>query len=156
MNLTGQFMYIQNRKMKKMKVKFKKLNQYAQTPFQATVGSAGFDLVATSKERISHNIVKYGTGIAVEIPKGYMGLVFARSSCYKAGMLLTNGVGLVDSDYRGEVTAVFATSNFSREYEVGDRVAQLVIVPYPAVEYVETDELSQTDRGTGGYGSTGR
>ena len=139
-----------------MKIKFKKLNQHAQTPFQATAGSAGFDLVATSKERITGNIVKYGTGLALEIPKGYVGLVFARSSCYKAGMLLTNGVGVVDSDYRGEVSAVFATDNWSKEYEVGDRVAQLVIMPYPAVQYVETEELSQTDRGTGGYGSTGR
>jgi dUTP pyrophosphatase len=139
-----------------VKIKFVKLDPNAQTPFQATVGSAGFDLVATSKTRIGNNLVSYGTGIAVEIPNGYVGLLYPRSSCYKAGMLLTNCVGVIDSDYRGEVKAVFSAEFWNKEYNPGDRIAQLIIQKLPAVEYVEVQELSQTERGAGGYGSTGQ
>lgn len=100
--------------------------------------------------------MKFGTGLAVEIPKGYVGLIFPRSSCYKAGMLLTNCVGVIDSDYRGEIKAVFVSDGQYRQYEVGDRVCQLVISPVPAVKFVEVQELSRTERGAGGYGSTGK
>jgi dUTP pyrophosphatase len=139
-----------------MKVKFKKLNENAKAPYQGTAGSAGFDLFATSKEQIDFYHTKYGTGLAVEIPKGYVGLVFPRSSCYKYGMLLSNCVGVIDSDYRGEITAVFIGVDNEICYSVGVRICQLIIMPYPQVEFVEVAELSETARGTGGYGSTGK
>lgn len=139
-----------------MEIKFVKLDPNAKEPFQATSGSAGFDLVAVSKTRIDGSLVSYGTGIAVEIPKGYVGLLYPRSSCYKAGVHLTNCVGVIDSDYRGEVRAVFAVDCWREGYKIGDRICQLVIQKIPAVEYVEVQELSQTERGAGGYGSTGK
>jgi dUTP pyrophosphatase len=139
-----------------MKVKFKKLNENAKAPYQGTAGSAGFDLYATSKQRIDLYHTKFGTGLAVEIPEGYVGLVFPRSSCYKQGMLLSNCVGVIDSDYRGEITAVFIGTDAEYCYNVGDRICQLVIMPYPQVEFVEAAELSETARGAGGYGSTGK
>lgn len=139
-----------------MKVKFKKLNENAKAPYQGTKGSAGFDLYATSKEQIDMYHTKYGTGLAIEIPAGYVGLIFPRSSCYKQGMLLSNCVGVIDSDYRGEITAVFLGTHKEICYNVGDRIMQLVIMPYPAIEFEEVEELSDTARGQGGYGSTGR
>lgn len=138
-----------------MKIKFKKLHADAKAPFQGTPGSAGFDLYATTKEQVDFYHTRFGTGIAVEIPAGHMGLVFPRSSCYKKGMLLSNCVGVIDSDYRGEISAVFIGTDKETCYNVGDRICQLIIVPYPAVEYVESEELSETSRGGGGYGSTG-
>lgn len=139
-----------------MKIKFKKLDPVAaKAPYQATPGSAGFDLYATSKEQVDEHHTRFGTGLAVEIPPGHVGLIFPRSSCYKAGMLLSNCVGCVDSDYRGEITAVFIGTSKEQCYNVGDRICQMIIMPYPAVEYVEVEELSETQRGTGGYGSTG-
>jgi dUTP pyrophosphatase len=139
-----------------MKVKFKKLTGNAVAPLRGTVGSAGFDLTATSKQRIDLYHTKFGTGLAVEIPKGYVGLVFPRSSCYKQGMLLSNCVGVIDSDYRGEITAVFIGVDNEICYNVGDRICQLIIMPYPAIEFVEAEELTETERGAGGYGSTGK
>jgi dUTP pyrophosphatase len=139
-----------------MKVKFKKICENAKAPYHGTIGSAGFDLYATSKEQIDLYHTKFGTGLAVEIPVGYVGLVFPRSSCYKSGMLLTNCVGVIDSDYRGEITAVFLGTDKEVCYKVGDRICQLVIMPYPEIEYIEVSELSDTGRGAGGYGSTGR
>jgi dUTP pyrophosphatase len=144
----------------KMTIRFKKLHPDAKAPYQATQGSAGFDLTATSKETKKDSclryVVEYGTGLAVEIPAGHVGLVFPRSSIYKKDMLLTNGVGVIDSDYRGEIKAVFAGVKEGDAYQLGDRIAQLVIMPIPAVEFVEAEELTDTERGTGGYGSTGK
>lgn len=139
-----------------MKVKFKKLHEYAKAPYQGTVGSAGFDLTAVSMTELDNGYLRYGTGLAVEIPAGHVGLVFPRSSIFKTGMTLTNCVGVIDSDYRGEITAVFVGGDIRTEYKVGDRICQLIIMPYPAVEFVEASELSDTARGTGGYGSTGK
>jgi dUTP pyrophosphatase len=139
-----------------MKVKFKKLNVNAKAPYQGTAGSAGFDLYATSKEQIDCYLTKYGTGLAVEIPAGHVGLIFPRSSCYKQGMLLSNCVGVIDSDYRGEITAVFLGTDKEICYNVGDRIMQIIIMPYPKIEFVEVTDLSDTERGTGGYGSTGK
>ena len=138
-----------------MKVKFKKLNPAAKAPFQGTAGSAGFDLYAVSKEQVDEYHTRFGTGLAVEIPPGHVGLIFPRSSCYKAGMLLSNCVGVIDSDYRGEITAVFIGTSKEQCYNVGDRICQMIVMPFPAVEYVQTEELSRTERGAGGYGSTG-
>lgn len=139
-----------------MDIKFVKLHKKAQAPYQATPGSAGFDLVAVTKEPVGTKHVKFGMGLAVEIPPGYVGLIFPRSSVYKSGMMLSNCVGVIDSDYRGEIKAVFLADGRHNTYEVGDRVCQMIISPVPQVRYVETDELSDTARGAGGYGSTGK
>lgn len=141
----------------KITIKFKRLDELAKAPKQGHPGDAGFDLYATSRERIGLFKYRYGTGIAVEIPEGYEGQARPRSSIHKTGMILCNSVGTVDAPYRGEIMAVFWKIPFiGKIYEVGDRICQLVIKPVPEVEYVETDELSETSRGNGGFGSTGR
>ena len=142
----------------KLVIRFKKLHPDAKAPYQATPGSAGFDLTAVSVEPVEEYFwaARYGTGLAVEIPEGHVGLVFPRSSIYKTEQSLPNCVGVIDSDYRGEITAVFSKGAQDRAYKVGDRIAQLVIMPIPAVRFVEAEELTETERGAGGYGSTGR
>lgn len=146
----------------RFEVKVKRLHPNAVIPKYAKDGDAGMDLVAT--EIISNTTfdVTYGTGIAMEIPKGYVGLVFPRSSIRKTDLSLTNCVGVIDSGYRGEIQATFKkvfgkndVRLYELDYKVGDRIAQIMIIPYPSVTFVETDELSQTDRGEGGFGSTG-
>ena len=145
-----------------MKVKIKKLHTDAVIPSYAKLGDAGMDLTATSKTFDDNDNVVYGTGLAVEIPAGYVGLLFPRSSNAKTDLYLTNHVGVVDSGYRGEIMFKFrksnCTKNFqeSRVYNVGDRVGQLIIIPYPAIEFEEVEELSDSDRGTGGFGSSGK
>lgn len=142
--------------MEKLKIKFKKLNPNAVTPKQGSSGAAGFDLTAVSLE-VTDMTLKYDTGIAVDIPPGYVGLVFPRSSVCKTGLSLANSVGVIDSDYRGSISFVFyKPMPWYVHYLPGDRIGQLVIVPIPEVDFVEVDELSKTERGTGGYGSTGR
>ena len=108
--------------------------------------------------------VVYGTGLAFEIPEGYVGLLFPRSSNAKKDLLLSNSVGVLDSGYRGEVTFKFKPCEvfekpdltYPEKYEVGDRIGQLIIIPYPHIEFEVVEELSDTDRGAGGYGSTGK
>ena len=141
-----------------MKVRFKKLSPLAVTPTKAHPADAGFDLVATSvAEDRKHDVISYGTSIAVEIPENYMGLIFPRSSIYKEDVMLANSVGLIDSDYRGEIMMKCKKLQpHTHRYTLGDKIAQLVIVPYPEIELEESDELSSTDRGEGGFGSTGR
>ena len=141
-----------------MKVLFKKLHPEAVKPKFGKPGDAGADLVATSVDfsRDSNNQIVYGTGLAVEIPEGMVGLVFPRSSIRNYDLVLSNGVGVIDSGYRGEIMATFNLKNpWADIYKVGDRIAQLVIVPVPLITYAETQELSETTRGTGGHGSTG-
>ena len=141
-----------------MQIKFKKLTPEAVAPKQGTPGSAGFDLTAVSMRFDDrYHIWEYGTGIAVEIPPGYVGLCFPRSSVFRTGTFLSNGVGVIDSDYRGEIKAKFySRKGWNRNYKPGDRIIQLVIVPIPDVDFVESDDLSETERGTAGYGSTGK
>ena len=142
-----------------MKIKFKKLSENAVMPKRGSEWAAGYDLTATSKRwNREFSVWEYGTGIAVEIPEGYAGFVFPRSSIYKTGLTLTNSVGVIDRDFRGEIMAKFADTYLGdvEGYDVGDRIGQLVILPVPEVEYVEVDELSETVRGAGGYGSTGK
>ena len=142
-----------------MEVKIKKLVKTAITPKYAKVGDAGMDLTATSKWYDDDNNVCYGTGIAMEIPKGYVGLVFPRSSNAKQDLILSNSVGVIDSGYRGEITFKFKLvedRHLAKDYNVGDRVGQIIIIPYPNIEFVEVDELSETERGKGGYGSSGK
>ena len=146
-----------------MKVKIKKLTEKAVIPQYAKEGDAGLDLVATSKEYDNQGNVVYGTGLTMEIPIGYVGLLFPRSSISKYTLNLTNSVGVIDSGYRGEVMCKLKpTAHFIQrdealpyEYEIGDKIAQLIIMPYPSIEFEEVSELSDSERGTGGYGSTG-
>lgn len=166
-----------------MKVKIKKLLENAVIPTYAKDGDAGLDLTATSIKYDEQGNIVYGTGLAFEIPKGYVGLVFPRSSNSKTNLFLTNSVGVIDSGYRGEVTLKFKSSirsynpftfwwyrivrknykkalrldnNTAGSYEIGDRVGQLIIMKYPTIEFEEVDKLSETERGTGGYGSSGK
>lgn len=136
-------------------VKVKRISKTAKMPFLATVGSAGFDLYADRIEK-TDQFVRYYTGVAVQIPAGYFGMLVPRSSVVNMGLLMGNSVGIIDSDYVGELSAVFYLRSDCKIYNVGDRIGQLVIIPIPAVKFVEVDELSETERGAGGYGSTGR
>lgn len=141
-----------------MKVLFKKLVPEAQKPKFGKPGDAGADLVATSIDFSRKDQVVYGTGLAVEIPEGMVGLIFPRSSIRNYDLVLSNSVGVIDSGYRGEIMATFLIGNPhnpDKIYKIGDRIAQLVIVPVPLITYAETQELSETNRGTGGHGSTG-
>ena len=154
-----------------MEVKIKKLNPNAVIPSYAKSGDAGMDLVATSIIKDTPEQITYGMGIALEIPEGFVGLVFPRSSVRKTGLQLSNSVGVIDSGYRGELQAtfnkLFGTERMYDEtkntedtsinfYKVGDRIAQIMIIPYPPIEFKEVDELSDSERGEGGFGSTGK
>ena len=149
-----------------MKVNVKKLDSNAVVPTYAKHGDAGMDLTAISKNYDEHGNVCYGTGLAFEIPNGFVGLLFPRSSNTKKDLILGNSVGVIDSGYRGEVVLKFKPScAYSSEYsngyfpepdnyEIGDRIGQIVIMPVPQIEFNVVDELSTTDRGVGGFGST--
>jgi len=145
--------------MSQVKVKIKKLVSEAIIPQYSKPGDAGLDLVATYikiEDHQNYGYYEYGTGLALEIPEGYAGLIFPRSSISNTGMILTNSVGVIDSGYRGEVRVRFKYVKGTKSYEVGDKIAQLIIIPYPIVEFEEVEELSNTDRGDGGFGSTGK
>lgn len=137
-----------------MQVKIKRLNDKAILPTKAHATDAGYDLYASSCH-YEDGMLHYGTGVAVEIPEGYVGLVFPRSSIANTHLTLSNSVGVIDSVYRGEIKAKFRKGG-SNVYRVGERIAQLIIIPYPEVTFEEVDELSDSDRGEGGYGSSGR
>jgi dUTP pyrophosphatase len=141
-----------------MKVRIKKLNENAVIPSYAKDGDAGMDLIATSIIGEEPFQITYGLGIALEIPKGFVGLVFPRSSIRKTDLSLTNCVGVIDSGYRGELQATFRKHKgvASKTYEVGDRVAQIMIIPHPPIEFDVVAELSDSERGEGGFGSTGK
>lgn len=140
-----------------MKVKIKKLHPDVIVPSYAKDGDAGLDLTAISVERDEYHNYVYHTGIAIEIPKGYVGLIFPRSSVSKTNLTLRNSVGVIDSGFRGEITLKFGELDHSNDaYNVGDRIGQLIIMPYPYIEFEEVEELSKTERGEGGYGSTGK
>jgi dUTP pyrophosphatase len=169
-----------------MEVKIKKLHPLAVIPTYATEDSAGMDLTVVSWEFDEYGNKVYHTGLAFEIPKGYAGFIFPRSSNAKKHLWLTNSVGIIDADYRGEVTLKFKasvrmmSSFWSRikifmkkplngkddcnitnlwdgnDYQIGDKCGQIVIMPFPKIEFKEVDELSETCRGAGAYGSTGK
>lgn len=166
-----------------MEVKIKKLDENAVIPTYAREGDAGLDLTATKTWEDEYGNIVYGTGLAFAIPKGYVGLLFPRSSNAKTNLTLTNSVGVLDSGYRGEVLFKFKPihNTMSRlrywwqgtilkkdpmtvpvdtiacnRYNVGDRIGQIVIVKHPHITFVESDDLGETDRGAGGYGSTGK
>ena len=119
-------------------------------------GDAGMDLHAVSESFDDHGNYVYGTGLAMEIPEGYVGLIFPRSSISKTAHSLRNAVGVIDSGYRGEIIFKFAINTLnSPVYKIGDRIGQIIILPYPQIEFEQAWELSKTQRGKGGYGSTG-
>ena len=138
-------------------VKVKKLNPNAVIPSYSKVGDAGMDLTITSIIENTSFSVSYGFGIAIEIPTNFVGLVFPRSSVRNQELILSNCVGVIDSGYRGEIQATFKKTNGldSISYKVGDRGAQIIILPYPTIYMTEVPELNSTERGTGGFGSTG-
>ncbi len=144
--------------MPKLKVRIKKFHPNAVIPKYANLGDAGVDLVAISKEyEESTECWVYGTGLGLELPDGYVGLIFPRSSLTKYSLSLGNHVGVIDAGYRGEVKFKFKPNPLSSlpTYKVGDKIGQLIVIPYPEVEFEEVDELTSTERGAGGYGSTG-
>lgn len=144
-----------------MEIKFKKLTEKAVAPSRAYTTDAGFDLtcaaVTTVRNECGQVLLVYHSGIAVEIPEGYVGMLFPRSSVYKKSLMQSNCVGIIDAGYRGEVIAVMrnTTDVVPAIYKEGDRFAQLVIVKLPEIDsFVESDELSETERNVGGFGST--
>lgn len=141
-----------------MKVKIKKVHPDAVKPKYAKENDAGMDLVATSIISNTTFQITYGIGLAMEIPDGMVGLIFPRSSIRNTELMLSNSVGVIDAGYRGELQATFNKLNGldSIAYNVGDRIAQIIIVPHPVVQFVEVDELSESKRGDGGFGSTGK
>lgn len=165
----------------KLKIKIKRLSTKSILPSYAKQGDAGMDLVATSKSYDENGNVVYGVGLAFEIPEGFVGLLFPRSSNAKQDLLLSNSVGVLDSGYRGEVMFKFKHAVNSEKlstniisgvseyffnkkeeykefdsYNIGDRIVQIIILPYPKIEFEEVEELSDSERGAGGYGSTGK
>lgn len=157
----------------KLNVKIKRLHPASVIPKYAKPGDAGLDLTAVSASFDDYGNIVYHTGLAFEIPLGYVGLVFPRSSNCKKTLTLTNSVGVIDSGYRGEVTFRYRPhtqevcvaspigfdvdfSEDCRVYAVGERVGQIIIMPYPTIEFEEVEDLSKTERGEGGYGSSGK
>ena len=175
-----------------MKVKIKRIHKDAVIPKYAMPCDAGMDITAVSKEfDYESGCVIFGAGISVEIPEGYVGLLFPRSSIYKRCMEMTNCVGVIDAGYRGEIKVIMRSANRlvrpkrfwnriraifckmvfkhinddtnsvivdninTNDYNVGDRVAQLIIMPFPTVEFDEVESLSDSVRGQNGHGSTG-
>lgn len=142
-------------------IKFIKLTQNAQAPTRGSKYAAGYDLSAAITTNVMiapHTTVKIGTGIAAELPDNTFGAIYARSGiASKEGLRPANCTGVVDSDYRGEiVVALHNDSDVMRMVEPGERIAQLVVQPYVSVEFEEVETLNTTDRGNGGFGSTGK
>lgn len=143
-----------------MEIKFKKLSDKAAAPSKAHGTDAGFDLTATNitteLNECGQLVIVYHTDLALEIPGGYFGQLMPRSSIAKKSLRLTNSCGVIDSGYRGEIIAKFiaTTDVVPAVYKVGDKFAQLLIFPVPDVKFVESDDLSESDRGDGGYGSS--
>ena len=173
-----------------MKIKIKKLLPSAYIPSYQKEGDAGMDLTTTSRVFDEYGNAFYGTGLAMEIPAGYVGLIFPRSSNAKKDLILSNSVGVIDSGYRGEImlkfkpVSFFAKDDFEDDvvfgeitndfnyisvgkedpedpfemqlYEIGDRIAQIIIIPIPHIEFEEVEELSDSNRSAGAYGSSGK
>jgi dUTP pyrophosphatase len=143
-----------------MKLKYKKLTEKAVTPTKAHDTDAGFDLtvssITTELGEDGQLIIVFHTGISIELPDNYVGLVYPRSSIYKKSLYFTNSVGVIDSGYRGEliIRAKTNTNVVPSVYKEGDRFAQLIIIPLPQITLEESEQLTETDRGTDGFGST--
>ncbi|MBR7133361.1 MAG: dUTP diphosphatase [Clostridia bacterium] len=144
-----------------LKVKYIKLKEDAKMPTYGTDFSAGADLYACEGGEVTINPGEtriIHTGLSLEIPEGYAGLIYARSGiATKRGLAPANKVGVIDSDYRGEImVSLFNHSAEAQAIADGERIAQLVITPFLKVEYTEADTLTETERGKGGFGSTGK
>jgi dUTP pyrophosphatase len=137
-----------------LNIKIKKLAPEAVIPQYSKPGDAGMDVYAISKNE-TDKFVEYGTGLAFEVPEGYVLLVFARSSVSNTNLILANSVGVLDSGYRGELKLRFRKIG-TEDYQVGERVGQIMVLPYPQVNFEEVAELSNTERGEGGFGSSGK
>ncbi len=144
-----------------MKIAWKKLTVSAKMPERGSVWAAGYDLFADLTETCvlePHETHMIGTGIAVAIPEGYFGGIFARSGLSaKEGLRPANCTGVVDADYRGEIkVALHNDSEERRVVQPGQKIAQMVVMPFLSVEFEEVTELDETERGKGGFGSTGK
>lgn len=139
-----------------LKIRLKKINPNAVTPSYSKDGDAGMDLTSVTIISNTTNQVVYGTGLCLEIPRDYVGLVFPRSSIRKYDLELSNSVGVIDSGYRGEIQLTFNKINNKEDiYNIGDRIGQIIIIPYPYINFIESDDLTITERGDGGFGSSG-
>lgn len=143
-----------------MRIDFVKTNDLAKTPTHGSEYAAGYDLYAATSYDIiinPHQTVKIGTGLKIALPCGTFGAIYPRSGlATKQNLIIRNTVGIIDEDYRGElIVAVYNDSDTFQTIPAGSRIAQLVVTPYITAEFVEVDELSETDRGEGGFGSTG-
>lgn len=164
-----------------MEIKYKKLNESAKEPYKKYEIDAGFDLYATSINK-TNKYIEYGTGLAFEIPEGYVGLLFPRSSVTEEDLMLKNAVGVVDATYRGEIRFRYIYSihdafenrviynNYTTDnyidilmpnrhidkYEIGDRCGQIIFMEIPKIKLKQVSELTETERGTGGYGTSGK
>ena len=143
-----------------MDVKFKKLHEDAKIPSYAHDTDAGLDLTAVSFtqefDKSNKLVLVYHTGLAVEIPEGYVGLIFMRSSISDKSISLTNAVAVIDSGYRGELLLKYkiTTDSLPTIYQPGEKIGQLIIIPYPKINPIEAEELDSSDRNEGGFGST--
>ena len=143
-----------------MQLNIKRLSETAHIPVRGSSQAAGYDLYADNREKViipPHETRMITLGLVIEIPEGYFGAIFARSGlAYREGIRPSNCVGVVDPDYRGEwMIALHNDSDVNKCVSPGERIAQLVVIPYMAVTFNEVDELTKTDRGEGGFGSTG-
>ena len=136
-----------------MKVKFKKLHEKATLPSYAKPGDAGLDMTPVAIGQVSNRKIGCFFGLSVEIPEGYVGLIFPRSSIWKTDGRLSNAVGVIDSGYRGEIQAIFDMSG-KLFYPDGVPICQMIIIPIPTIKPEWADELSDTERGVGGFGHT--
>lgn len=150
-----------------LNVKIQKLHKDAVIPKYETSGAVGMDLTAVSVEYDKYGNLVVGTGLAIQLPEGYYADLRPRSSISKYDLVLANSIGTVDADYTGELILKFKPSDYfavNRDdvygdgeiYKVGDRVAQLLILPYPKINFIEVEELDKTERGDKGFGSTGK
>ena len=144
-----------------MKIQIQKLKEIAKIPTRGSTEAAGYDLYACIEEAVTiapHSTEKIGTGLAIAVPNGYFSAIFARSGlATKQGLRPANCVGVADSDYRGEyIVALHNDTGEPRTIEPFERIAQLVVMPYLSVEFEETAKLDETERGEGGFGSTGK
>lgn len=141
-----------------MNVNFIKLQKDAKKPSYAKDGDAGLDFWVSRIISETETQISYGSDIAMEIPKGYVGLLFPRSSIRDTELILSNCVGVIDSGYRGEIMSTFDKLNgkWSNKYNIGDRMCQMIIIPYPKINLVEKNSLSETERGSNGYGHSGK
>ncbi len=144
-----------------MTVQFKKLHPSAIIPKYATIGSNGLDLIAISKEKVydinNGNLlyISYKTGLAISLPENYCGLLLPRSSISKTSLSLANSCGLIDTDFRGEIEVRFRSLYpYNKEYEIGEKIAQLLVNYAPKIELIEVERLSETERDSNGFGST--